>query len=259
MRQLVALRVGGRLEWRGVPARCPVPALLILALALAAAEVSGCGGEAVAPRAQPGALAPGQTLVAALGDSIVAGSPLWDPDPEIRDSLGGSLDPESQFEVWAEARSDGALRFRNCGVFGERTDQIAARLEDCARTADVLLLQGGINDIAQFRRVRTAADNLRATVRAGRERGLRVVIAEVLPWNNGYPFASGRIRRLNREIAAIGREEGVEVLPFYATLEDRKRPGRMRRRWTVDGDHPSVEGYRRLGELVAERLIALSR
>ncbi len=235
--------------------RSPARALLILALALAAAEVGGgCGGEAADPASRPDALVPGQTLVAALGDSIVAGSPLWDPDPEIRDSLGSSLDPESQFEVWAEARSGGELRFRNCGVFGERTDEIAARLEECGRDADALLLQGGINDIAQFRRVRTAADNLRATVRAGRERGLRVVIAEVLPWNNGYPFASGRIRRLNREIAAIGREEGVEVLPFYATLEDRKRPGRMRRRWTIDGDHPSVEGYRLLGELVAERL-----
>ena len=232
----------------------PARALLTLALALALAE-AGCGDSADGPlpRLDP-PLARGQTLVAALGDSIVAGSPLWDPDPEIRDSLGVSLDPESQFEVWAEARSDGALRFRNCGVFGERTDEIAARLDSCVRGAEVLLLQGGINDIAQFRRVRTAADNLRATVRAGRERGLRVVIAEVLPWNNGYPFASGRIRRLNAEIAKIASEEGADLLPFYATLEDADRPGRMKREWTVDGDHPSVEGYRRLGELVAGRL-----
>ena len=228
--------------------------VLVLALAVAGGG-GGCGEEADAPEPRLDALDPAQrTVVAALGDSIVAGSPLWDPDPEIRQSLGVSLDPESQFEVWAEARSDGLLDFRNCGVNGERTDEIAARLEGCARGAEILLLQGGINDIAQSRGVRTAADNLRATVRAGRERGLRVVIAEVLPWNNGYPSASGRIRRLNREIAAIGRAEGVEVLPFYATLEDPKRAGRMRRRWTIEGDHPSVEGYRLLGELVADRL-----
>ena len=241
------------LECPAVPLRSPARALLILALALAAAG-GGCGGEAAAPDSAPVALAPGQTLVAALGDSIVAGSPLWDPDPEIRDSLGGSLDPESQFEVWAEARSEGAVRFRNCGVFGERTDEIAARLDTCARGAKVLLLQGGINDIAQLRRVRTAARNLRETVRAGRERGLRVMVADVLPWNNGYPMTAGRIRRLNAEISALAREEGAELLPFYATLEDPSRPGRMKREWTVDGDHPSVEGYRRLGELVAEQL-----
>jgi lysophospholipase L1-like esterase len=42
---------------------------------------------------------------------------------------------------------------------------------------------------------------------------------------------------------------GVPVLPFHETLEDRERPGWMREDWTVEGDHPSVEGYRRLGEL----------
>jgi lysophospholipase L1-like esterase len=41
----------------------------------------------------------------------------------------------------------------------------------------------------------------------------------------------------------------VPVLPFYATLESPELPGRMRDEWTSDGDHPSVEGYRRLGEL----------
>lgn len=236
--------------------RSPLRVLFLLILALAAARgTTGCGGEPTEPQ-EPGGRRPGApTLVAALGDSIVAGSPLWDPDPGTRAAIGGALDPESQFELWTEARSGGVLRLRNCGVYGERSDQIATRLATCARgDAEILLLQGGINDIVQMRRVRSAARNLRAIVRAGRERGLRVAIADVLPWNNGYPFAAGRIRRLNAAIAAIAREEGIELLPFYATLEDPKRPGRMRADWTVDGDHPSVEGYRRLGELVAERL-----
>ena len=41
----------------------------------------------------------------------------------------------------------------------------------------------------------------------------------------------------------------MPVLAFHETLEDPERPGRMREEWTSDGDHPSVEGYRRLGEL----------
>ena len=46
----------------------------------------------------------------------------------------------------------------------------------------------------------------------------------------------------------------VALLPFHDTLEDPKQPGRMKDEWThADGDHPSVEGYRRLGE-VAFRL-----
>jgi lysophospholipase L1-like esterase len=42
----------------------------------------------------------------------------------------------------------------------------------------------------------------------------------------------------------------VPLLPFHDTLEDPDRPGRMKDEWTHgDGDHPSVAGYRRLGEL----------
>jgi acyl-CoA thioesterase I len=180
------------------------------------------------------------TLVAALGDSITAGSPLWDPGTR-------NGDPTSQYEYWA-ARQFPNLEFRNCGVYGERTEEIAARLERCAEGADVLIVQGGINDIAQGRSVAVAAQNLRRMVRAGKARGLEVAVVELLPWNNGYPRADPEIRRLNRLIRELGAAEDVPVLPFYETLEDDERPGRMPDRWTDDGDHPSIEGYRRLGE-----------
>ena len=86
-------------------------------------------------------------------------------------------------------------------------------------------------------------------MRKGKERGLRVAIANVLPWNNGWPRNEEPIDRLNGLIDELARVEGVPVLPFYATLESPDAPGRMREEWTSDGDHPSVEGYRRLGEL----------
>lgn len=185
--------------------------------------------------------------VAALGDSITAGSPLWDPDPAIRERIGPALDERSQFEHWL-ARDDPRLEFGNCGVFGERTDEIALRLEECAAGADALIVQGGINDIAQGRPVEDAAADLRGMVEAGLDRGIPVAIAEVLPWNNGHPSADPAITDLNREIERIGREESVPVLPFHDTLEDPDRPGTMARAWTDDGDHPSVAGYRRLAK-----------
>lgn len=144
---------------------------------------------------------------------------------------------------------DHRLEFRNCGIYGQRTDEIAARLDDCASGADVLVVQGGINDIAQGRPVETAAENLRAMVQRGKQLALRVALADVLPWNNGWPEAEPKIRRLNELIGEIAREEEVPLLPFHDTLEDPDRPGRMREEWTSDGDHPGVGGYRRLGEL----------
>jgi len=169
--------------------------------------------------------------VAALGDSITAGSP-WDDDPAIG---------------WpaAAAAADPRLRFAVRAAYGKRTDEIAAWLDDAAAGAEVLVVQGGINDIAQGRPVAGAAANLRAMIDRGQELGLRVAVADVLPWNNGWPQAEAPIRKLNALIEGIG----VPVLPFHETLEDPERPGRMREDWTVEGDHPSIEGYRRLGEL----------
>ena len=126
-----------------------------------------------------------------------------------------------------------------------------ARLDDCARDADMLVVQGGINDIAQGRSVEDAARHLRTMVRRGKELGLRVALIDVLPWNNGWPEAEPQIRRLNALIAELAHDESVPLLPFHDTLEDPDRPGRMRAEWTSDGDHPSVEGYRKLGEVVA--------
>ena len=195
-------------------------------------------------------------LVAALGDSITAGSPVWDPNPSVRAQIPVKPDSQSQFEYWA-GRADPGLRFRNCGVFGERTDEIALRLDMCARGADALIIQGGINDIAQSlgagpraerRAVELAGRNLDAMVRHGKKQGLPVFLTNVLPWNNGHPLADGSITELNRRIDAIGRSENVPVLPFFRTLEDPQAPGEMRPDWTIDGDHPSVLGYRRLGE-----------
>ena len=42
--------------------------------------------------------------MAALGDSITAGSPLWDPDEGVRAQIGRAADPASQYEYWAQRR-----------------------------------------------------------------------------------------------------------------------------------------------------------
>src|SRR5437763_10351069 len=178
------------------------------------------------------------TVIACLGDSITEGSPYWD-------SRSGSGDPEGQWEHWAGLRHPG-LELRNFGIWGQRTDEIAARFDEAVEGAEWLIVQGGINDIAQGRPVEQAAENLRALVQRGLALGLPVAVCDVLPWNDGWPGKETAIRTLNDEI----RRFGVPLLPFHDTLEDPARPGRMKDEWyNEDGDHPSVAGYRRLGEV----------
>src|SRR6476620_8322369 len=74
-----------------------------------------------------------ETIVVVALDSISEGSPGYD-------SRNGG-DEASQWEHWA-AQADTRLEFRNCGIHGQRTDEIMARLDECAAGADVLVVQG---------------------------------------------------------------------------------------------------------------------
>ncbi len=91
-------------------------------------------------------------LVACLGDSITEGSPYWD-------SRRGTGNPEGQWEHWARLAHP-ELTFANHGIYGQRTHEIARRFDAAVAGADVLIVQGGINDIAQGRPIDKAAANL---------------------------------------------------------------------------------------------------
>jgi lysophospholipase L1-like esterase len=185
-------------------------------------------------------------VVAVAGDSISAGSPLWDPDPAVRTRIAVS-DERSQWQWWA-SRADARLEFRTTAVYGERTDEIARRLELVLPGADVLVVQGGINDIAQRRPVEEAAVNIDAMLARGRAAGVALAMADVLPWDNGDEQAAAAIRHLNALIRQLAAAAGATLLPFHETLADRVNPLRMGDGLTEDGDHPSVEGHRLLGE-----------
>lgn len=181
-------------------------------------------------------------VVAVAGDSISAGSPLWDPDPAVRARIA-EPDERSQWQWWA-ARADPRLEFRTTAVYGERTDQIKQRLDIVLDGADVLVVQGGINDLVQGCLWAEAGQNIAAMVVRGRAAGLAVAVADLLPWNNGNDRIAADIRDLNEVLGLLN----ATLLPFHDTLADPANPSRMRDGLTDDGDHPSIEGHRLLGE-----------
>jgi len=187
-----------------------------------------------------------EIVVAVVGDSISAGSPLWDPNPAVRARIPAP-DERSQWQWWA-SQADARLEFRTTAVYAERTDQIARRLDLVLPGADVLVVQGGINDVVQRRAVEEAARDIGATLERGRAAGPALAVTDVLPWNNGDERAADGIRRLNALIAEVAADAGATLLPFHDALADLTDPTRMRDGLTDDGDHPSVEGHRVLGE-----------
>jgi lysophospholipase L1-like esterase len=183
------------------------------------------------------------TIVAVVGDSISAGSPLWDPDPAVRARIP-VRDERSQWQWWA-AQAEPRLEFTTSAVYGERTDEIACRLELVLGGADVLVAQGGVNDVVQGRPAKDAARNLAEMVARGHAAGIPVALADVLPWPAGDERAALGIGRLNELLHVI---DGVTHLPFHDTVARAEFP------WSDDGDHPSVEGHRLLGECAAALL-----
>lgn len=222
-----------------------------LAPLLVALVVGACGGSDGGQSGQSGEGGQGGTPVTALGDSITAGAPRWDPDKATRDSLGaGVADEQSQYEYWAEQRLGNAT-FKNCGVSGQRTDEIAQRFDECTRGAEILIVQGGANDINQGRSVESAAKDLRTMVQRGKKRDLRVAITQLVPWPGGHPDATPKIARLNELIDQIGEDEDVPVYEWNAALADPAKPGFMRPEYISDDQiHPTVAGYKRLAEEV---------
>ena len=186
-----------------------------------------------------------QIVVAVAGDSISAGSPLWDPDPAVRAQIPRA-DERSSWQWWA-SRADPRLEFRTTAVYGERTDQIAQRLDLVLPDAAVLVVQGGINDVVQRKPVERAVENLGAMLDRGRAAGLAITVADVLPWNSGDARAAEAIARLNALIREAAQHAGAALLPFNDTLAEPADPSRMREGLTDDGDHPSIEGHRLLG------------
>jgi lysophospholipase L1-like esterase len=146
------------------------------------------------------------------------------------------------------AQADPRLEFRTTAVYGERTDQLARRLDRVLDGADALVVQGGINDVVQRRPIEEAAANLQAMLERGRASGLALAVADVLPWNNGDERAAEGIRLLNTLIRQLAESAGATLLPFHDTLADPADPSRMGEGLTDDGDHPSIEGHRLLGE-----------
>ena len=233
------------------------------ALLLLGALAAGCGAggnsggsSSSAPPSgtagrEPRAIARDPALVAALGDSITAGSPLWDPVPAFRERIaaptGMAPDERSQWGSWFERADLRRRRVRNCGIFGERTDEIAVRPADCAAGAGALVIQGASTTS------RRAATSLmrRATWRRWSARaGPAAAPSRSSRCSRGTTATPPRIDELNDRIRALGKRERVPVLRWYGALEDPAARGRMRPELTTDGDHPAIAGSRRLARLV---------
>ena len=189
------------------------------------------------------------TDVVCLGDSTTAGTPLFKSPVEAPPD--GEGDERSQFAYWLRQMHPG-WRVLNCGVNGERSDQIAVRFDRdvLAHAPRVVVIIAGVNDVYQGRSVDHTIGELRALYDRARNAGLRIVAGGIVPYNTATPDQNARMHAINawiaQQAAADDWMEYVDTRRAVAAADDIDHLS-----GSPDELHPDIDGYRRMADALA--------
>jgi lysophospholipase L1-like esterase len=150
----------------------------------------------------------------------------------------------------------------NRGISGQTTPQMLVRFEQDVvhlKPAAVVIL-AGTNDIAGNTGPSTQEmieDNFSAMADIAKANGIKMIVASVLPaiaypWKPGVEPAKA-IRALNAWLKEFCAQQGLVYLDYYSAMADEN--GGMRPGLSLDGVHPSAQGYAIMAPL-AEKAIA---
>ena len=192
-----------------------------------------------------------ELTVLAMGDSTTAGAPGFRSPVEAPPN--GKGNPQSQYTYWA-AQSLPHLRFLNRGVSGERTDQIFKRFKGDLKTLrpNVVILLAGVNDLFQDYPSEQIEEKLDKMYRFVQEQKISLIACSIIPYNGMSSYDYQRMREVNEWIEKRSRKLGIGFCDLFSAMEDPAHPSHLIS--TSDDLHPDVDGYRRMGETVAECL-----
>jgi lysophospholipase L1-like esterase len=128
-----------------------------------------------------------------------------------------------------------------------------------------LIILEGVNDLGVLTRdhpvsaaehqafVRRLLAGYAQIVARARDRGIKVIGATIMPYGgSGYyhpgPPSEADRQTVNRWIRDTGHVDAI--IDFDALLRDPARPERLRKEFDSDGLHPSVAGYKAMGDAV---------
>ena len=194
-------------------------------------------------------------IIVALGDSTTAGTPGFESPLEAPPH--GRGDERSQYGWWL-MRAHPGWTVLNRGVNGQRSDQIAARLERDVLNASpaAVIIIAGVNDIYQGRAAAAVQRDLQNMYGRARANRIAIVAGSILPYNTATPDANARMRAVNawiRDYAA--RTDGITFCDTRAAVAASGQADLLAE--SPDDLHPSVEGYRRMAEPIERALSAL--
>jgi lysophospholipase L1-like esterase len=199
-----------------------------------------------------------EIIFVCLGDSLTAGTPGF--------SGYGSWfgNPQSQYEYWLDLQVKTnfphvSAEFLNYGVGGDVIEQMQMRYTRDVLTqldkVDHVLVMGGNNDVvwrgAFPEEALEAWQDLYTTIV---DSGASVIGLEILPVTVDHERVE-KIKATNRGLHDLGERLGFPVIALYDALADATNEGLNAPYDCGDGEHLSVEGYRKVGEIIYADLV----
>jgi acyl-CoA thioesterase-1 len=186
--------------------------------------------------------------IVAFGDSTTAGTPAF--RSPIEAPPRGSGDETSQYAYWL-TQTHPEWEVVNCGVNGERSDQIEARFERdvVGRGARIVVIIAGVNDVYQGRSVESVTEHLQAMYARAAQVRIEVVAGSIIPYNTATPEQNARMHQINEWIR---QQPGITFVDTRAAVAAADDPDRLFE--SPDGLHPTAAGYRRMADVIRPQL-----
>lgn len=169
-------------------------------------------------------------------------------------------------EFWQSDRPFFSSTFINRGISGQTTLQMLMRFQQdvIALKPAVVVILGGINDIAQNHgpvTLEQTFSNLVAMAELARKHKIKVILSSVLPaydfhWRPGLAPAS-KIKKLNMMIKSYCLKNKLTYVDYYSPMVDGR--GGLPKKYSEDGVHPNVAGYKVMEPLVQQAIKATIR
>jgi lysophospholipase L1-like esterase len=185
-------------------------------------------------------------MIVCLGDSTTAGTPLFKSAVEAPPD--GEGDERSQFPYWLR-QAHPEWRVLNCGVNGERSDDIARRFDRdvLAHRPKTVVIIAGVNDVYQGLPASHVTGQLEGMYARARAAGIAVVAGTIVPYNTAGSDQNARMHAVNDWILRVAAAmPGVWTVDTRRAVADPHDPDRLA--GSPDELHPDIDGYRRMAE-----------
>ncbi len=150
------------------------------------------------------------------------------------------------------------------GISGQTSAQMLLRFrQDVINLKPtVVVILAGTNDIAQNAgpiSLEHIMENIVSMVELARQNDIKTILASVLPaydfpWRKGLMPAE-KIVALNSMIKTYSAQHDIPYVDYYSRMVDERKG--LDKKYTKDGVHPTLEGYRVMDQLVEEAIESL--